>query len=216
MQLTKIGHSCVRLSAKGITIVIDPGAFNPADVLDGADAVLVTHEHFDHVVPDRLRAALAANPDLQVWTNPALSAQFADLGGRVLPVLHGDVFEIGGAGGVPVHVYGEKHATIHRDIPLVDNVGFLVDGEVFHPGDALTVPEVPVPTLLTPAAAPWMKLSEAADYVREVAPRRAILIHDAVLSDAGREVHTRLLTGLTEAPGRELITAPPGEALSLR
>ncbi|MGW0659948.1 MBL fold metallo-hydrolase [Streptodolium elevatio] len=215
MQLTKIGHSCVRLHAKGITIVIDPGAFNPADVLDGADAVLVTHEHFDHVVPDQLRAALADNPELQVWTNPALAAQFADLGGRVLAVTHGDTFEIGGTGGVPVHVYGEKHATIHRDIPLVDNVGFLVDGEVFHPGDALTVPDAPVPTLLTPAAAPWLKVAEAADYVREVAPRRAILIHDAVLSDAGREVHTRLLTGLTEGPERDVVTATPGEPLTL-
>lgn len=210
MEFTKLGHSCVRLRAKGVTLVIDPGAFSDPGAVDGADAVLVTHEHFDHVVPDRLRAALAANPELEVWTNPAVAAQFADLGGRVHAVTHGDMFSVGGAQGVPVHVYGEKHATIHRDIPLVDNVGFLVDGLVFHPGDALTVPEEPVATLLTPAAAPWLKVAEAVDYVREVAPREALLIHDAVLSDAGRQIHTRLLTGLTESPDRTVALPADG------
>lgn len=207
MQLTKLGHSCVRIEADGVTIVLDPGAFSPVDATDGADAILITHEHFDHVVPDQLRAALAHNPDLEVWTNPALAARFADLGGRVHAVTHGDGWDLGG---VSVHVYGEKHAAIHRDIPLVDNVGFLVGGRVFHPGDALTVPDVPVPVLLTPAAAPWLKLSEAADYVREVAPGRAILIHDAVLSEVGREIHTRLLTGLTEGPDRSVTAVADG------
>ncbi|MCF2532356.1 MBL fold metallo-hydrolase [Yinghuangia soli] len=215
MQLTKLGHSCIRIRVKGITLVLDPGALSDPDALDGADAVLVTHEHFDHVVPETLRAALAKNTDLQVWTNPAVAAQFTDLPGRVLPVRHGDTLLIGGQSGAAVHVYGEKHATIHRDIPLVDNVGFLVEGEVFHPGDALTVPDVPVPTLLTPAAAPWLKISEAADYVREVAPRRALLIHDAVLSDAGKEVHTRLLTGLTQGPDRAVLTPAAGEEVTL-
>lgn len=212
MELTKLGHSCVRIRTGGVTVVIDPGAFSPADAVDGADAVLVTHEHFDHVVPEQLRAALAANPDLEVWTNPAVAAQFADLAGRVHAVNHGDVFSIGGAQGVPVHVYGEKHATIHRDIPLVDNVGFLVDGLVFHPGDALTVPEEPVGTLLAPAAAPWLKLSEAADYVREVGPGRVLLIHDGVLSDGGREVHTRLMTLLTQTEDRPVVLPPDGVA----
>ncbi|NUU24753.1 MAG: MBL fold metallo-hydrolase [Streptomycetaceae bacterium] len=212
MQLTKLGHSCVRIETKGVTLVLDPGAFSPADATEGADAVLITHEHFDHVVPDQLRAALAANPDLEVWTNPAVAAQFADLGGRVHAVTHGDALDIGG---VAVHVYGEKHAQIHRDIPLVDNVGFLVDREVFHPGDALTVPEAPVPTLLTPAAAPWLKLAEAADYVREVGPQRAILIHDAILSEAGRDVHTRILTALTESENRSVVGAGEGSALTL-
>ncbi|MDI2125717.1 MBL fold metallo-hydrolase [Yinghuangia seranimata] len=212
LNLTKLGHSCVRVEAGGVTLVLDPGAFSDPDAMEGADAILVTHEHFDHVVPDRLRAALDAKPDLEVWTNPAVAAQFADLGGRVHAVAHGDVLDIGG---VPVHVYGAKHASIHRDIPLVDNVGFLVGGEVFHPGDALTVPEEPVATLLTPAAAPWLKVAEAVDYVREVAPRRALLIHDAVLSDAGREVHTRLLTGLTENPDRTVALPVNGQALKL-
>jgi L-ascorbate metabolism protein UlaG (beta-lactamase superfamily) len=213
MQMTSLGHSAVRFTRAGVTVVVDPGCFSDPDALNGADAVLITHEHIDHVVPDQLRAAAQANADLEVWTNPAVAAQFADLGGRVHTVGHGDTFTIGDIG---VHVYGAKHATIHRDMPLVDNVGFLIDGRVFHPGDALTVPEEKVTTLLAPVGAPWAKISELVDYVREVAPQEAYLIHGAVLSDAGLAVHTRLLTGLAGEPyDREIHTWTSGKAADL-
>ena len=182
MRLTKLGHACVRLEKDGAVLVIDPGAFSGDDALDGANAVLITHEHFDHVVPDKLRAAMAADPGLGLWTTAPLAEQFADLGGRVHPVTHGDTFTAAGFG---VHAYGSEHAVLHQDIPLVANTGFMIDGEVFHPGDALTVPEDPVHTLLLPVSAPWLKLSEMIDYARAVAPQRGFAIHDALLSDIG-------------------------------
>ncbi|MGE5136002.1 MAG: MBL fold metallo-hydrolase [Gemmatimonadota bacterium] len=182
MRLTKLGHACVRLEKDGAVLVIDPGAFSGDDALDGANAVLITHEHFDHVVPDKLRAAMAADPGLDLWTTASLAEQFADLGGRVHPVTHGDTFTAAGFG---VHAYGSEHAVLHQDIPLVANTGFMIDGEVFHPGDALTVPEDPVHTLLLPVSAPWLKLSEMVDYARAVAPQRGFAIHDALLSDIG-------------------------------
>ena len=182
MRLTKLGHACVRLEKDGAVLVIDPGAFSGDDALDGAKAVLVTHEHFDHVVPDKLRATMTADPGLELWTTAALAEQFADLGGQVHAVTHGDTFT---AAGFDVHAYGSEHAVLHQDIPLVANTGFMIDGEVFHPGDALTVPEDPVHTLLLPVSAPWLKLSEMVDYARAVAPQRGYAIHDALLSDIG-------------------------------
>jgi L-ascorbate metabolism protein UlaG (beta-lactamase superfamily) len=185
MRLTKLGHACVRLDKDGAVLVIDPGAFSDPGALDGANAVLITHEHFDHVVPDQLRAALAADPGLQLWSTEAVVSQFADLGDRVHRVDHGDTFS---AAGFDVHVYGSEHAVLHQDIPIIANVGFMLDGEVFHPGDALTVPEDPVGTLLLPVSAPWLKLSEMIDYGRAVAPRRAYTIHDALFSETGLTV----------------------------
>jgi len=215
MKFTKLGHACVRLTTDQGTIVIDPGAFSEPDAMVGADAVLITHEHFDHVVPEALRAAAEANGDLEVWTNPAVAAQFPDLGGRVHAVTHGDTFEIGGARGVSVHVYGEKHALIHPDIALVDNVGFLIDGLVFHPGDALTVPEDPAPTLLVPAGAPWLRLGDAVDFVRAVGPERAFLIHDGLYNDRGIAMTTRMLGGLAGSEERPLVRLAPGEGTVL-
>src|SRR6185437_6343433 len=69
-------------------------------------------------------------------------------------------------GSFAVTVHGSKHAVIHPDIPVIPNVGYLIDGSLYHPGDAYFVPEVPVSVLLLPTSGPWMKLGEAADYVR--------------------------------------------------
>ena len=158
MRLTKLRHACVRLEKDGAALVIDPGVFSRPDALAVADAVLITHEHVDHVDDEVLRTAMTGNPGLELWTNGSVASQYADFGGRVHTVAHGDVFQ---AAGFDVHVYGQKHAEIHRDIPIVENTGFLVDGEVFHPGDALTVPEDPVRTLLLPGNAPWLLLADA-------------------------------------------------------
>ena len=185
MRLTKLGHACVRLDKDGAVLVIDPGAFSDPDALAGANAVLITHEHFDHIVPDQLRTALDADPGLHLWSTAAVAEQFAHLGVRVHPVSHGDTFS---AAGFDVHVYGSEHAVLHQDIPVIANTGFMLDGKVFHPGDSFTVPEDPVETLLLPSSAPWLKLSDMIDYGRAVAPRRAYTIHDALLSDIGLQV----------------------------
>lgn len=212
MRLTKQGHACVRLEKDGAVLVIDPGAFTEQEALTGANAVLITHEHFDHVEPGRLRAALAADPGLQVWTNATVAGQFADVADRVHSVAHGDTFS---AAGFDVAVYGSEHAVIHQDIPIVANVGFMLDGEVFHPGDALTVPEDQVETLLLPVSAPWLKTSEMIDYGRQVDPQRAYAIHDALLSDLGLRVLDNWL-GMAAGPsGGEFSRVDSGTSLEL-
>ncbi|MCY0928791.1 MBL fold metallo-hydrolase [Streptomyces sp. H27-H1] len=181
MKLTKRLHSCVQLEKDGRLLVIDPGAFSEADAGLGADALLVTHEHPDHYEEGRLRAALDANPAAQLWTLRSVAEKLAPAyPGRVHTVGHGDTFT---AAGFEVQVHGELHAVIHPDIPRITNVGFLVDASLFHPGDALTVPEAPVETLMLPVHAPWNKIAEVIDYVREVQPRETLAIHDAGLTD---------------------------------
>ncbi len=212
MRLTKFGHACVRIEHEGTTVVIDPGMFTDAEALAGADAVLITHEHFDHFVEDRLRAAAEADPGLRIWANRSVAGQLEGLGARVTVVGEGDAFDINGLG---VSVHGEWHAVIHPDIPRVGNIGFLLDGRLFHPGDALTLPPQPVETLLLPIAGPWAKVSELIDYVREAAPQRAVAIHEAVLSEAGQFVHGRLLGDAGPGTGAQLSQPSPGEHLDL-
>lgn len=194
LTLTKNTHSCIRLERNGQALVIDPGGFSEDDAAVGADAILVTHEHPDHFDEARVRAGLESNPAAQVWTLRSVAGQLsAAFPGRVHTVGHGDTFT---AAGFDVQVHGELHAVIHPDIPRVTNIGFLVGGSVFHPGDALTVPDHPVDTLMLPVMAPWNKISEVIDYVREVKPRRAIDIHDALLTDLARPIYDRQIGGL--------------------
>ncbi|MFD9811705.1 MBL fold metallo-hydrolase [Streptomyces sp. NPDC059080] len=196
MELTKKTHSCVRLEKDGRALVIDPGVFSEEDAAVGADALLVTHEHADHFDEGRLRAGLEANPAAEIWTLAAVAEQLsAAFPGRVHTVGEGDTFT---AAGFDIEVHGQLHAVIHPDLPRITNVGYLIDGTVFHPGDALTVPEGrQVDTLLLPVHAPWNKVSEVIDYVRAVAPRRAVDIHDSLLRDHARPIYDGLIGNLT-------------------
>ncbi|MFD7548932.1 MBL fold metallo-hydrolase [Streptomyces sp. NPDC059578] len=210
MKLTKQTHSCVRLDKDGQRLVIDPGGFTEADAAVGATAILVTHEHPDHFSEEHLRAALDADPATTVWTLRSVADQLTGAyPGRIRTVGHGDAFT---AAGFDVQVHGEWHAVIHPDIPRVTNIGFLVDGALFHPGDALTVPDRPVDTLMLPVHAPWNKISEVIDYVREVGPRRAYDIHDALLTELARPIYDRQIGALG---GAEHLRLAPGGTVEL-
>ncbi|MFF9510671.1 MBL fold metallo-hydrolase [Streptomyces sp. NPDC014724] len=210
LKLTKKTHSCIRLEKEGQTLVIDPGGFSEQDAAVGADALLVTHEHPDHFDEERLRAGMEANPAAEIWTLRSVADRLAAAyPGRVHTVGHGDTFS---AAGFEVQVHGELHAVIHPDIPRITNIGFLVDGSVFHPGDALTVPDRPVDTLMLPVMAPWNKISEVIDYVREVGPRRAIDIHDALLTDLARPIYDTQIGSLGRTDHGRLT---PGDSTGL-
>lgn len=205
MLMTKLGHACVRLDKDGARLVIDPGVWAGPDALAGANAVLVTHEHADHLDAPAIRAALAADPGLHVWANETVAGQLAEFGDQVHSVQHGDTVA---AAGFEVRVYGSDHAFIDPVIPVVRNTGFAVDGQVFHPGDSFTVPGERVPVLLVPVSAPWLKFGEVAAYIRTVAPERGYWIHDALLNDKGASLLENLVKIAPAASGPASYLAP--------
>jgi len=205
MLLTKFGHSCVRLEKDGARLVIDPGVWAGPDVLDEANAVLITHEHVDHIDDEVVRAALTADGELRLWASETVAGQLDEFGDRVRAVHHGDAFD---AAGFDVHVYGSDHAVLDTAIPIAPNTGFAVDGEIFHPGDSFTVPDEKIPTLLVPVSAPWLKFSDVADYIRTFAPERGYWIHDALLNGKGANVMTNLLSLVPTASGPASFLVP--------
>lgn len=181
MQITHFGHSCVLLETGSARLLLDPGAFASGfEDLRDLDAVLITHQHFDHLDLDRLPALLEANPGAQLIVDPGSAADVAEKGLTATTAKPGDALEPGGA---TINVVGGLHEVIHPDIPIIDNVGYLVEhGAFYHPGDSFYVPDQRVDVLGLPTAAPWLKVSEAVDFMRAVAPRAAVPIHEAVLS----------------------------------
>jgi L-ascorbate metabolism protein UlaG (beta-lactamase superfamily) len=184
MDLTKFGHSCVRLEKDGQVLVIDPGAFSdPVRALDGADGVLITHEHPDHIDVDIVRAAARLHADLTIWAPNSVKAQLEDLGDRVVETRPETQYDVTG---FRVDTFGGQHALIHSSIPVIVNVGYLVDESVYHPGDSFAVPNAAVEHLLAPIHAPWSKIAEVIDFVVAVRAKNVHQIHDGLLNDIGR------------------------------
>ena len=180
MRITKFGHACVRVEHDGHTLVLDPGSFTTPDAVDGATAVLITHEHVDHYSLDHLRRCGAP-----VFTIEAVAQQIREadpeVGERTTVVHPGETFDAG----LQVQAIGEQHAIIHPELPTFANSGYLVTGDqtLFHPGDAFTVPDQRVDVLCIPVSAPWSKMAEVMDYARATDAGHYLAIHDMIYTE---------------------------------
>lgn len=190
MRITHLGHACLLVEMADVRVLVDPGTF--ADDLSGVtglDAVLVTHQHPDHLDPERFPALVAANRDAVVLCDP--------MSVEVLARIGVEAREHAGAptsvGAVTVTPFGEQHALIHDEIPRITNVGvrLAAEGEpsFFHPGDALDAEPGEVDVLAFPLQAPWQRSREMTAFLRRLAPPNAVPVHDGLLQKRGRALY---------------------------
>lgn len=198
VELTKYSHSCVVLDAGAGRVVLDPGVWSEHEALEAAAAVLITHEHADHIDVDRLAAL-----DVPVYAPASVAALLP-----VQEVRPGQELEVCG---LSVRVVGGEHAEVYGGQPGCPNVGYLVDDALYHPGDSFHLPGAEVETLLVPVAAPWLKVAESIEFVRAVQPRRAVPIHDALLSERGKLIVDRWVA---EQGGAQYERLEPGARLA--
>jgi L-ascorbate metabolism protein UlaG (beta-lactamase superfamily) len=190
MELVKYEHACFTVEKDGQLLVVDPGNFSgdfiaPADVV----AVVFTHEHADHFDRDQLASIIDKNPDAIIVAHPSITNQIEVFQTRSINA--GDRITIGP---FDLEFFGGEHALIHAGIPAIANLGVMVNDLLYYPGDSFALPsDRSVDTLAIPAAAPWMKMSEAMDYLAAVRPRFAFPTHDAILSSEGQALADRLL-----------------------
>jgi L-ascorbate metabolism protein UlaG (beta-lactamase superfamily) len=194
MQLTHLGHACLLVETDGSRILIDPGVFSHGfEELTDLDAVVVTHQHADHVDVERLPLLLEANDGARLLVEPEACADLRAAGIDATPFHAGDEVDVAG---VPVRAIGGQHAVIHPDIPRVGNVGVLVgtpvadggSGQLLHPGDSYGQTP-PVDVLALPLWAPWSKVAEMVDFLQAVAPTIAVPVHESQLLPAGRGMY---------------------------
>ncbi len=211
MRITKFGHACVRMEYDGVVVVVDPGVFAEPEAVDGAGAVLITHQHPDHLNHDNLRAT-----DAPIWTikavADALSEEAPDLAERVTVVRPGDSIDVG----VPVRVVGERHAIIHPEFDRLDNSGYLVtlgEQRVYHPGDSLTAPGKDIDVLCLPCSAPWLRSQDAIEFARTVKAPRNLAIHDRVYSEFGHSLLETQMNAFLPKEGMQYIRRHDGADL---
>jgi Predicted Zn-dependent hydrolases of the beta-lactamase fold len=211
VRITKYEHATMLVTVGDESLVIDPGMFlTPPDFPDVA-GIVITHEHADHWTPEQLRRILEKSPGARIIAPQGVATAAGDEF-AVEVVAAGDRIELGS---FQLEFFGGEHAVIHESIPRVDNVGVLVNGELYYAGDSYTLPGVEVGTLAAPAGAPWLKVGDAMDYVLAVKPKRAFYVHDMTLSVAGKQMHAARLTWATEQNGGTFTELQPGETLDV-
>lgn len=193
---TSFGHSAIRLDHVGGRLVIDPGLFSAPEALEAADAILITHDHADHLDTAGVATAAQHRPDLRVWGPASVVDRLLGQGvpaNQLFAVQPGDNFD---AAGFPVSVLGGQHAEIHPDLPASENVSYLLIGRFLHTGDALpTLPDhARVEVLFLPVSAPWLKLADAINYAQAVNAETVVPVHDGILSDAGKAVTDQIIS----------------------
>jgi L-ascorbate metabolism protein UlaG (beta-lactamase superfamily) len=209
MKLTKYEHACLVLEQNGETLVIDPGSFTRDLVeLSGVVAIVITHQHADHWTPAQLDHIIAANPGVTIFGPDGVTRSAADY--AVTTVIPGEKITVGP---FTLEFFGGIHATIHSSIPVIDNVGVLVNRLLYYAGDSFSTPGVPVDTLAVPAGAPWMKIAEAMDYVTAIAPRQSFPTHEMVLSPAGKTMSNDRIAAMTTLVDGTFFALEPGDTL---
>ncbi len=210
MKVTKYEHATLVVESAGKLLVVDPGVFLTPPDFANTVAVVITHEHADHWTDQNLSMILEKAAQVRIYAPQGVAT--AASGFDITVVKDGDVIE---AEPFTLEFFGEKHTVIHHSIPLVDNVGVLINNELYYGGDSYTVPGKPVGTLAAPAGAPWLKIGDAIDFVLEVKPERAFYVHDMTLSAAGKGMASDRLKWATEQNGGEYRALEVGDSLDL-
>lgn len=212
MKVTKQEHACLIIESAGKNLITDPGSFTTLLVgMSDVVAIVITHEHADHWTSDQLDHIVERNPDARIFGPAGVAAAASEFSIEVVKA--GDTIEVEP---FRLRFFGSEHAVIHSSIPIVDNVGVLVNDELYYAGDSYTVPEgVEVGTLAAPTGAPWLKIGDVMDYVAAVAPRRSFAVHEMVLSTAGKSMSNARIKIATEWGGGEFFALEPGDSIDL-
>lgn len=186
MKITKYEHACLVIEDAGKKLVIDPGKYAeslPQDLKD-VTGIVITHVHQDHFNHSRVENLLNNNPGAEICSTQQVADEMKS---HNIHVVNGGLGCK--AGTFQLEFFGGQHAIVHPSIPVDQNVGVLVNGRFYYPGDSFVKPEDhQVEVLAVPSGGPWMKTSEAMDFLVNVNPQQAFPTHNIHLSTEGQKL----------------------------
>jgi len=211
MQITKHGHSCLSITYNEAHILIDPGKWNVFPNVSAVDVLLITHEHADHFALEHVQKLALAHPAMRIVTHTSVGTKLAEVGIPYETIEDRQTIDVKG---VSVQSYGTEHACVYGDVSPCRNTGFLIGGELFISGDALTeFPDAPVRVLALPCGGPWMKFSEAITYAKKVQPKMVFPVHDGMYKEEIRsDIVPRIIGGNLQTDTSTFIDMAPGSS----
>lgn len=216
MKITKHGHACLLLESAGRQLLIDPGAYTDDVPMPGTlDAIVITHAHDDHCYEPQLERLLATHPAAEIFGTQEVIERLAKSDSAAIKaatkhaVYHGDHYPIGA---FKLDFMGDLHQVIHASIPLLQNVGVLVNATLYYPGDSYTPCDMPYQVLACPSSAPWLRIADVIDYLDEMRPAKCFATHNALLSERGHALQNSRISEITKRHGGEFRYLEPGDS----
>lgn len=174
MRFTKFPQSCAVVEqADAGRLLIDPGdvamdAFD-FDAFGSIDAVLFTHRHADHFDPRALEAIQERR--LPIFANADVCGL---IGAGATQVHDGQPFQAAGFAIVP---HDLPHVVLVNGQPGPPNTGYVINGRLLHPGDAIEAGSISVDALAVPVAGPSISFRDVYLMLQHTRATTAIPLH---------------------------------------
>jgi L-ascorbate metabolism protein UlaG (beta-lactamase superfamily) len=206
MKITKYEHSCWSVSEDNSCLIIDRGVYSKS-LTDFSNivAVIVSHVHADHFDPEVLQKIVDQNSRVQIFAPNQVKAEFSQ---NVTVPETNKPYQVSD---FTLEFFGEKHHLFDD----TDNIAVTVNGQFFSPGDSYTKPDKPVNVAAVPASAPWLRIDEAIENVKNIQAKIVLPTHNALLSEIGESIHYRILGEAAEAAGKRWQVLKPGESIEV-
>jgi L-ascorbate metabolism protein UlaG (beta-lactamase superfamily) len=210
MRISKYEHALLVVEQSAAQLVIDPGSYSNLPELQNVVAVVFTHLHDDHTSQEHAQTISRNFPAVKMFGTQEVVEKLTGL--DVQAVYHGDHYEVGP---FQIDFYGDLHQVIHRSIPLVQNVGVMINSQLYYPGDSYTFPEQSVEILACPTSAPWLRISDVIDFLDLIRPKKCFATHNALLSEQGHALQNNRVQQIVEKHGGEFRYLNVGESWQL-
>ena len=211
MQIAKYEHSCLVITEQGQILIIDPGQVTTSlPDLSNVAALIITHEHFDHLDKDKVQKIIAANPSIKIYSTAEVASQLAPQPVEIVKTNFSYT-----VGAFSLEFFGEFHAPASPDFPPAQNVGVLVNNKMYTPGDSFIDAPKPYEVLTIPIMAPWLKYGESLKMVKASPAKTILAIHDGLINEIGNQVYERWFTPACKALGKNYQVLKPGGSLSV-
>lgn len=197
MKLTKFAHACFTVEEKGSTLVVDPGSYSEDFIVPKhVVAIVITHEHPDHMDRTLIQKIIDKNPGAIVVGHESITTQFGDR--QTIAAHPGETQTVGP---FTLAFFGGTHATITEGLTVPPNIGVMINDTICYPGDSFALPANTnhIPLLALPVSAPWLKLDESLSCLKAIHPTRVFPTHDAILSTNGKTLVDRLVGGIAQS-----------------
>ncbi len=186
MKIYKYLHSCLVFEEDGFKLLIDPGKFSFAeglvtpDMFGDVDAIIITHNHPDHLDVDNLKKILALS-GAGVYTNTAVADALKqhDIVAKIIPA--GDYL----IGPFKLFAIDVEHEPL-LDSPIPQMTAFVINNKVLHPVDSLEEKLMAykgIELLLLPVMAPFTTELKVAGFADRLHPKQILPVHDGYAKD---------------------------------